>query len=105
MSFFIEKVSGNGIEEHISSMARSHLKLVEDFHEYQMQQKSQHISQLQQKLNSAEEQLKSYKDKFGASNTTVPQNQSSILPPPFRRSCAPSNLGGTKPRVASTPNS
>ena len=83
------------MENHISTEARSHLKMVEDFYENQMQQ---NISQLQQKLNLAEEQLKSYEDKFGALNTTVPHNQPPI---PFPEP----NLGGAKPKVPSTPNS
>ena len=97
-SLFVEKVSGNGMEKHISSEARSHLKMMEDFYENQLQQKTENISQLQHKFNLAEKQLKSYEDKFSALNTTVPQNQPPIpLPEP--------NLGGAKPKVPSTPNS
>ena len=76
-------------------MARFHMKLVED----QLQQKSLHISQLQQKLNLAEEQLKSYKDKFGTLNTTVPHNS------PFHRPHPKPSLGGAKPKIESTPKS
>ena len=118
---FIEKVSANGMEEHISTEARSHLKKMEDFYENQLQQKteqsSQHnsqlisqlqqktenISQLQQKLNLAEEQLKFYKDKFDALTPTVSQNQPPVPPP--KSELGFRFFGGAKPKVASAPKS
>ena len=114
---FVEKVSANGMEKHISSEARSHLKMMEDFYEIQLQQqlqivlqhnsqlqqKTNNISQLQQKLNSAEEQLKFYKDKFDALTTTVSQNQPSVTPPKSKLGFR--FFGGAKPKVASAPKS
>ena len=100
---FIEKVSANGMEEHILTEARSHLKTMEDFYENQLQQKTENISQLQQKLNLSEEQLKFYKDKFDALTTTVSQNQPPVPPPKSKLGFR--FFGGAKPKVASAPKS
>ena len=114
---FIEKVSANGMEKHISTEARSHLKMMDDFyenqlqqqlqiisqHNSQLQQKTNNISQIQQKLNSAEEQLKSYKDKFDALTTTVSQNQPPVPPPKSKLGFR--FFGGAKPKVALAPKS
>ena len=90
------------VEDQLQQNSQNNSQLIS-----QLQKKSLHISQLQQKLNLAEEQLKSYKDKFGVLTTTVSHNQPLLPPPlpPFHRPRPKPNLGGAKPKVESTPKS